>query len=162
MGSQWSEFPLGSGKYWSLWLSKKHTLRSSCDIPARFNPMEITKESSQLREDFYPRTKIQKASRTCTKKSLMVHRVQPGIIHLRDFQSGVRASHVLLIRGYSCNGFFCNAHKWCDCLYWSLPGADPHSYCDGVSASFHLFFLLTCADMLGHCLCWHQSVTLSY
>ena len=30
------------------------------------------------------------------KKSLMVHRIQSGTIHLRDFQPGVRASHVFL------------------------------------------------------------------
>ena len=99
---------------------------------------------------FLPRIKIHKASRTCTKNPSWSTESNLVLYTSEIFNLGsgpVMSSWTALYQRSFMQWIFCNAHKWCDCLYWSLPGADPHSYCDGVSASFHLFFLMTCADM---------------
>lgn len=98
----------------------------------RFNPMETTRESNMPRQ--HASASEQKSRKLLghaqEKKSLTAHRIQAASLHLRDFQPGVRVSHIFLNFPLSEATAFLpqriwNTHAWRDWPYWSLPGADP-------------------------------------
>ena len=148
---------LGSGKNLSLWLRKNSPYEVLMISLARFNPMETTqKKQSAQGICFYLRRKMQIAPRTCTGKITHGPQSPSWYFTPQRFSSWGQGQPCLpelpLVEAIHATDSLEHTQMiWLSLLKpsWGRSTLLLWFYTsNGLSASFHLFFLMTCADML--------------